>query len=59
MYAGGSNANVAHLGGINVKKVTNYGMNLLHISSYWQRVVIGAIILLAVILDMSQKKKKV
>jgi len=35
------------------------GMNLLHILSDWQRIVIGTIILLAVILDMSQKKRKV
>ena len=39
--------------------VINNGMNLMHINSYWQKVVIGAIILFAVILDMAQKKKKV
>ena len=33
-------------------------MNLMHINSYWQKVVIGLIILLAVILDMAQFKKE-
>ena len=30
----------------------------MQISSYWQKVVIGIIILLAVIVDMAQKNKK-
>jgi len=38
--------------------VINNGMNLLHISSYWQKVVLGVIILLAVVMDMAQKKQK-
>lgn len=44
--------------GVAVIAVINNGMNLLHIDSYWQKVVIGMIILLAVILDMAQKKQK-
>ena len=39
--------------------VINNGMNLMHVNSYWQKVVIGSIILFAVILDMAQKKRKV
>ncbi|MCF0134219.1 MAG: ABC transporter permease, partial [Blautia sp.] len=34
------------------------GMDLMQISSYWQKVVIGVIIILAVVLDMAQQKKK-
>jgi len=44
--------------GVAVIAVINNGMNLMHIDSYWQKVVIGAIILFAVILDMAQKKRK-
>lgn len=38
--------------------VINNGMNLLHVNSYWQKVVLGIIILLAVVMDMAQKKQK-
>ncbi|MEG0913652.1 MAG: ABC transporter permease [Oscillospiraceae bacterium] len=44
--------------GVAIIAVINNGMNLMHINSYWQKAVIGAIILLAVILDMAQYKKK-
>ena len=44
--------------GVAVIAVINNGMNLMHINSYWQKVVIGAIILMAVILDMAQKRRK-
>ncbi|MDO5445089.1 MAG: ABC transporter permease [Eubacteriales bacterium] len=44
--------------GVAIIAVINNGMNLMHINSYWQKVVIGSIILLAVILDMAQNKKK-
>ena len=37
--------------------VINNGMTLMEISAYWQKVVIGAIIILAVMLDMAQKGK--
>ena len=56
--AGGSGSVARAMFGVAIIAVINNGMNLLHISSYWQKVVIGTIILLAVILDMSQKKKK-
>jgi ribose transport system permease protein len=44
--------------GVAIIAVINNGMNLLHVHSYWQRIVIGLIILFAVALDMWQKKKK-
>jgi ribose transport system permease protein len=56
---GGSGSVARAMFGVAVIAVINNGMNLMHISSYWQKVVIGAIILLAVIMDMVQKKKKV
>ncbi len=37
--------------------VLNNGMNLMKVSSYWQTIVMGAIILLAVILDQMKEKK--
>lgn len=56
--AGGSGSVARAMIGCAVIAVINNGMNLLHINSYWQKAVIGVIILLAVILDMAQKKKK-
>ena len=56
--SGGSGSVARAMVGVAVIAVINNGMNLLHINSYWQRTVIGAIILMAVILDMAQKKKK-
>ncbi len=44
--------------GVAIIAVINNGMNLLNISAYWQKVVIGAIILLAVALDMAQQQRK-
>ena len=44
--------------GVAIIAVINNGMNLLNISAYWQKVVIGVIILLAVALDMAQQQKK-
>lgn len=55
---GGSGSVARAMIGCAVIAVINNGMNLLHINSYWQKAVIGFIILLAVILDMAQKKKK-
>jgi len=55
---GGSGSVARAMIGCLVIAVINNGMNLMHINSYWQKAVIGIIILLAVILDMSQKKKK-
>jgi ribose transport system permease protein len=56
--AGGSGSVARAMFGVAVIAVINNGMNLMHISSYWQKVVIGSIILLAVMMDMAQKKKK-
>lgn len=56
--AGGSGSVGRAMLGVAVIAIINNGMNLMHISSYWQKIVIGAIILLAVIMDMSQKKQK-
>ncbi len=55
---GGSGSVGRAMIGVAVIAVINNGMNLMHVNSYWQKVVIGVIILLAVILDMAQKKKK-
>jgi ribose transport system permease protein len=56
--AGGSGSVGRAMFGVAIIAVINNGMNLMYISSYWQKVVIGTIILLAVILDMAQKQKK-
>lgn len=56
--AGGTGSVARAMFGVAIIAVINNGMNLLHISSYWQKVVIGSIILLAVVLDMAQKRKK-
>ena len=55
---GGSGSIARAMIGCAVVAVINNGMNLLHISSYWQKVVLGVIILLAVVMDMAQKKQK-
>lgn len=55
---GGSGSVARAMYGCAVVAVINNGMNLLHINSYWQKIVLGAIILLAVVMDMVQKKKK-
>ena len=54
---GGSGSVARAMFGAAVIAVINNGMNLMQISSYWQKVVIGIIILLAVILDMAQQNK--
>ena len=55
---GGSGSIARAMFGCAVVAVINNGMNLLHIDSYWQKVVLGIIILLAVLMDMMQKKQK-
>lgn len=55
---GGSGSIARAMFGVAVIAVINNGMNLMHINSYWQKVVIGAIILFAVIIDMAQKRKR-
>ena len=55
--AGGSGSVARAMFGCAIIAVINNGMTLMEISAYWQKVVIGAIIILAVMLDMSQKHK--
>lgn len=55
---GGSGSIARAMFGVAVIAVIKNGMDLMQISSYWQKVVIGVIILLAVVLDMAQKNKK-
>ncbi len=52
---GGSGSVGRAMFGVAVIAVIKNGMDLMQISSYWQKVVIGVIILLAVVLDMFQK----
>lgn len=55
--AGGSGSVARAMFGCAIIAVINNGMTLMEISAYWQKVVIGAIIILAVMLDMAQKGK--
>lgn len=55
---GGSGSIARAMIGCAVVAVINNGMNLLHIDSYWQKIVLGIIILMAVVMDMAQKKQK-
>ena len=55
---GGSGSVGRAMFGVAVIAVIKNGMDLMQISSYWQKVVIGAIILVAVVLDMWQQKTK-
>lgn len=54
---GGSGSVARAMYGVAVIAVINNGMTLMGISAYWQKVVIGAIIIFAVVLDMVQKHK--
>ncbi len=56
--SGGSGSVARAMFGCAIIAVINNGMTLMSISAYWQKVVIGAIIILAVILDMAQKGNK-
>ena len=56
--AGGSGSVARAMFGCAIIAVINNGMTLMEISAYWQKVVIGAIIILAVMLDMAQKGKE-
>lgn len=55
--AGGSGSVARAMFGCAIIAVINNGMTLMEISAYWQKVVIGSIIILAVMLDMAQKGK--
>jgi ribose transport system permease protein len=57
-FAGGIGSVARAMIGAAIIAIINNGMNLMQVSSYWQKVVTGAIILIAVIVDMSQKRTK-
>ena len=54
---GGSGSVARAMFGCAIIAIINNGMTLMEISAYWQKVVIGSIIILAVMLDMTQKAK--
>lgn len=56
--SGGSGSVARAMFGCAVIAVIKTGMDLMQIYSYWQNVVIGCIIILAVVLDMAQKHAK-
>lgn len=56
---GGTGSVLRAMFGCAIIAIINNGMNLMQISSYWQKVIIGMIILLAVVIDMAQKREKV
>ena len=56
--AGGTGSIARAMFGCAIIAVINNGMTLMAISAYWQKVVIGAIIILAVMLDMAQKRRQ-
>ena len=56
--SGGSGSVARAMFGCAIIAVINNGMTLMEINAYWQKVVIGAIIILAVLLDMAQKGEK-
>ncbi|WRS27685.1 ABC transporter permease [Oscillospiraceae bacterium MB08-C2-2] len=55
---GGSGSVARAMMGVAIIAIINNGMNLLQVSSYWQKVITGLIILFAVIVDMAQKNQK-
>ena len=44
--------------GVTIIASTNVFMNLVQVPSYWQKIIIGVIILFAVVVDAAQKKQK-
>lgn len=54
---GGSGSVARAMFGCAIIAIINNGMTLMEISAYWQKIVIGSIIILAVMLDMAQKGK--
>lgn len=57
-FAGGIGSVSRAMIGVAIIAIINNGMNLMQVSSYWQKVITGMIILFAVIVDMAQKKQK-
>ena len=55
--SGGTGSVARAMFGCAIIAVINNGMTLMEISAYWQKVVSGVIIILAVMLDMAQRKK--
>lgn len=55
---GGYGSIIGTVGGILIIGVMNNGLDLLRVSSYYQQVAKGAIIILAVLFDMFSKRKK-
>ncbi len=55
--SGGRGSVLRAMIGAAIIAIINNGMNLLQISSYWQKVITGAIILIAVLFDMMQKDR--
>lgn len=56
--SGGEGTIVGSLVGALIMGVVRNGLNLLNVSAYWQKVAIGGIILLAVLVDSLRKKKR-
>ena len=57
-FLGGIGSVLRAMIGCAIIAIINNGMNLMQISSYWQKVIMGLIILLVVIVDMAQKREK-
>ena len=56
-FLGGIGSVARAMIGVAIIAIINNGMNLMQVSSYWQKVIMGLIILIAVVADMSQKKE--
>jgi len=55
--SGGEGTIIGSLVGALIMGVVRNGLNLLNVSAYWQKVAIGSIILLAVLVDSLRKRK--
>jgi len=56
--SGGEGTIIGSLVGALIMGVVRNGLNLLNVSAYWQKVAIGSIILLAVLVDSLRRKKR-
>lgn len=54
---GGSGSVLRAMFGVGIIAIINNGMNLMQVSSYWQKIMMGVIILIAVAIDMMQRKQ--